>query len=1295
MKQFKKISIFFIAIAIVFGLSIAGFVPVMMIDAPQNHGNTGNNDNINEMNENNDVLIEETEDLEIKPVESEEVLDQLGLSYNSFEDMATILQNQLITEPMTIEEDENIMKMVASTNGNLLSTHSTDDETEIEPGTRSGRADAGNNPQSAEELKHNGNWTGDWVDCDYNSNNQQYDPQDQDWFYILVEEKGNLQTEYIEIKINNSAPDHANDPRILICRLYDPVSIILSQTTYQIPGDNNGKSIQSDDNDNTDMSTSFLDLEVFTPQENGTISASPPISGAFLLQIYCISRNYEVKYNITSVKKSIVKPVVSPYDKNNYPDNATVPQQKTGVTGSLLQHKDHWDWYDISSFIDFQGDKWPNKLSYNLDITRESAVPQSYYSWTQVWIFYYNAAGSVIYYNGGSIDESGSPSITSNGPTVPIINNFEMYGEKAWIGLRVFSVGIDQGNLFPQVYDGSVDYDLDFDVVLQNQDPLLTNGQIDPKQDYYFMDDEITFKVKYRDFEDDAPQYVRITIDGMNYEMTGSGTNYVSGVLFTYKVQGSDLDDSYYPHTFNYSTSDGLLTDTLSLSTPNNEFKVIEDQTPGVWDTAPNKLKFAEDDEAYILPFNQIFEDVDPPDGLVYTIYDDGGYGQKYSSPRLDVFIIDKKKLRIELKPNQHGTDEILVRAKETLRRSTDTYEFFATYKFNISISSEEDTPVLNPIGKIFGYQDTQIYFTITAVDPDINTDDDDLTFKTNRSDGSGPDDLEGFLVIPDTVNNTKANISFLPTNEHVGTFLVKFTVTDSDDNEDFLDIEFEIANVNDPPVIVQVSKEFLKKDVTEETEIEMTTNEDEWFNITVEIEDLDISIGEKNDILFKLENHTFKENVNIDHAGGQSLEAIISVKPTNQEVGYNYINFSVHDGKGGSDSLTIKVYVENVNDPPHLPEIIKPTELTFSIVDEVMFEGTSDDDDLYIPDSKEELTYKWYLKSGDSYIQLEDEEPYQIIRLEFPTPFLPTNDEEIDPGNYTIRFEVSDVAGEKQYAEIVIRLMEDYDNDDIPDDWEVKFDLDPHNREDAFADSDNDGFINIKEYDARTNPRDPNSHPEKPRGDSEDYTALIAIVAVVIIIVILIVLFLMIRSKKKRKEDLEDLDDLAYPSEEYPESQISTPKGPGGAGAGPGFMPPPPPGVSPEMHIQIMKMMQAQAQQPQKPGVAGAGGPGAVGAGPGVGMGTGTGPKPQTNLPPPGAGPSTGIGVSPTLVAKLPPSQASSGPKTTTQSPSPTPTGSDSTGKSENGNGMKCPNCGIAVQSGWFLCPACKSPLN
>ncbi len=27
--------------------------------------------------------------------------------------------------------------------------------------------------------------------------------------------------------------------------------------------------------------------------------------------------------------------------------------------------------------------------------------------------------------------------------------------------------------------------------------------------------------------------------------------------------------------------------------------------------------------------------------------------------------------------------------------------------------------------------------------------------------------------------------------------------------------------------------------------------------------------------------------------------------------------------------------------------------------------------------------------------------------------------------------------------------------------------------------------------------------------------------------------------------------------------------------------------------------------------------------------------------------------------------------------------------------NEMKCPNCGISVKSGWFLCPACKSPLN
>ncbi len=47
-----------------------------------------------------------------------------------------------------------------------------------------------------------------------------------------------------------------------------------------------------------------------------------------------------------------------------------------------------------------------------------------------------------------------------------------------------------------------------------------------------------------------------------------------------------------------------------------------------------------------------------------------------------------------------------------------------------------------------------------------------------------------------------------------------------------------------------------------------------------------------------------------------------------------------------------------------------------------------------------------------------------------------------------------------------------DNDNDGMPDDWELKYKLDPFNSSDALIDSDSDGLTNLQEYKLGTNPR-------------------------------------------------------------------------------------------------------------------------------------------------------------------------------------------------------------------------------
>jgi len=53
-----------------------------------------------------------------------------------------------------------------------------------------------------------------------------------------------------------------------------------------------------------------------------------------------------------------------------------------------------------------------------------------------------------------------------------------------------------------------------------------------------------------------------------------------------------------------------------------------------------------------------------------------------------------------------------------------------------------------------------------------------------------------------------------------------------------------------------------------------------------------------------------------------------------------------------------------------------------------------------------------------------------------------------------------------------------DRDGDGLTDDWEVKYGLDKYNAADAQGDSDGDGFIEIEEFSAGTDPTDQASHP-------------------------------------------------------------------------------------------------------------------------------------------------------------------------------------------------------------------------
>lgn len=79
------------------------------------------------------------------------------------------------------------------------------------------------------------------------------------------------------------------------------------------------------------------------------------------------------------------------------------------------------------------------------------------------------------------------------------------------------------------------------------------------------------------------------------------------------------------------------------------------------------------------------------------------------------------------------------------------------------------------------------------------------------------------------------------------------------------------------------------------------------------------------------------------------------------------------------------------------------------------------------------------------------------------------------------VKIETCPFCGFKQPQEDVdvARGGADVDNDGMPDAWESKYGFNPLDPSDANQDADGDLFTNVEEYEAKTNPKDPESHPD------------------------------------------------------------------------------------------------------------------------------------------------------------------------------------------------------------------------
>ena len=101
--------------------------------------------------------------------------------------------------------------------------------------------------------------------------------------------------------------------------------------------------------------------------------------------------------------------------------------------------------------------------------------------------------------------------------------------------------------------------------------------------------------------------------------------------------------------------------------------------------------------------------------------------------------------------------------------------------------------------------------------------------------------------------------------------------------------------------------------------------------------------------------------------------------------------------------------------------------------------------------------------------------------------------------------------------------LTTDTDYDGMPDYWEEEYNFDINDPTDADEDTDNDGFTNLEEFKAGTDPLDENSKPFIAKEEESDFIAWILIIFGLVLIIAGVVFLFLEQKKKSFKPTLID----------------------------------------------------------------------------------------------------------------------------------------------------------------------------
>lgn len=192
-------------------------------------------------------------------------------------------------------------------------------------------------------------------------------------------------------------------------------------------------------------------------------------------------------------------------------------------------------------------------------------------------------------------------------------------------------------------------------------------------------------------------------------------------------------------------------------------------------------------------------------------------------------------------------------------------------------------------------------------------------------------------------------------------------------------------------------------------------------------------------------------------------------------------VEVSVIDGNGGEDSVVVLIRVISTNSPDLFVESRSVTNSTLTTGESFTINATVKNQGSAVSSSS---TLRYYL-SMDSIISVDDTELDidAVNALAINSTSLGTASAEAPEtaGTYYIGACVDIIAGEidttnncSPSVRITVEELAapDYDNDGMPDSYEMDNGLNPVDPNDATLDPDNDGLTNLEEYQAGTNPQ-------------------------------------------------------------------------------------------------------------------------------------------------------------------------------------------------------------------------------